>query len=100
MLLSEIVFLRDKGKNSRINYGNKSKMSGVYREGRSRQEKSQILNLESQESRDEGEELEMYKELISEMEKDMQEALQKINEKNDIIERQKAIIERLERAIG
>ena len=29
----------------------------------------------------------------------MNEALQKLNEKNEIIERQKAIIERLERAL-
>ena len=33
------------------------------------------------------------------MEKDMNEALDKLNEKNAIIDRQKAIIERLERAI-
>lgn len=42
----------------------------------------------------------MYKELIMEMEKDMNEAVAKLDEKNNIIEKQKAIIERLERALN
>lgn len=35
-----------------------------------------------------------------EMEKDMNEAVAKLDEKNNIIEKQKAIIERLERALN
>ena len=42
----------------------------------------------------------MYKDLIVEMEKDMNEAVTKLDEKNKIIEKQKAIIERLERALN
>lgn len=42
----------------------------------------------------------MYRELIGEMEKDMNEAVAKLDEKNNIIEKQKAIIERLERALN
>lgn len=42
----------------------------------------------------------MYRELIGEMEKDMNEAVAKLDEKNNIIEKQKAIIERLERALS
>lgn len=34
----------------------------------------------------------MYKELIVEMEKDMNEAVAKLDEKNNIIDKQKAII--------
>ena len=41
------------------------------------------------------EQINAYKELIMEMEKDMVEAANKIDEKNTIIEKQKAIIERL-----
>ncbi len=71
MLLSEIVFLRDK---------NKSKIMGTNKKGnngsRIERNDSRILELRSEQSEildngNDNQELEMYKELIVEMEKDM-----------------------------
>ena len=66
MLLSEIIFLRDK---------NKSRVKKAEKENNN----SQILDLKSQQSElFENQDLMMYKELITEMEKDMNEAAAKI----------------------
>ena len=95
MLLSEIVYLRDRNKSKLMSTHKKaerdiknSRMSNNVLEVRS--EQSEILDNSNQ-----NEELEMYKLLIVEMEKDMNEAVAKLDEKNNIIEKQKAIIERL-----
>lgn len=64
---------------------------------------SRILDLKSEESEifeNNNDELAMYKQLIVEMEKDMNEAVAKLDEKNNIIQKQKGIIERLERALN
>ena len=66
MLLSEIVFLRDKKKNK------------VKPDKENSAENSRFLDLKSERSQ-ELEDVEAYKEIISEMEKDMNDALQKLN---------------------
>lgn len=54
MLLSEVVFLRDKANH------NPSKVSGVFKQSRELRNKSLIMNIESEESKVE-EDIEMYK---------------------------------------
>jgi hypothetical protein len=77
MLLSEIVFLRDRNKSKLMSTHKKAE-----KENKNSRMGSQILEMKSEQSEimeNQDGELEMYKELIIEMEKDMNEAVAKLD---------------------